>query len=312
MVVNSGDDSVLEGKRNELLVLMDKIHQQTSPRWYDININDDANSLYRLIGIQSLEHFHLILKAAGFMPYNSRSKSYTFRGQLFLDAIAKKYPLLTIAIKVEKMGGKRNWWVLLGALGKAQSGPEQLADDKRMKAENRTRPPQYLSKYLEQAIAEFVESNPADSSPEQGQESTSSFRTITPTTPASMCSQVAQVSSDRSIESQKGFEKDDHDDIQSTSKASEINSNESTRDDDNIDWKAKAQALGRDLFQATNYLHSFVQHCDDKMTNIEEVKDFLSQTAPRVVTPSNVLDMKQPPKLSTWFGTKTVEVAKSD
>jgi hypothetical protein len=207
------------------------------------------------------------------------------------------------------MGAKRNWWVLLGVLGKAQSGPEQLADDKRMKARNMTRPPEYLSEYLEQAIAEFVKSNPTDSSPEQGQESTSSIRTITPTTPASICNQVAQVSPDGSIESQKGFEKDDRDDIQSTSKASEINSNESTAgDDDNLDWKAKAQALSRDLCRATNYLHSFVQHCDDKMTNIEEVKHFLSQTAPCVVTPSNVLDMKQPPKLSTWFAAKTVEV----
>jgi hypothetical protein len=90
MVNNTGDDSVLEGKRKELLVLMDKIHQQTSSRWYDININDDANSLYRLIGIQSLKHFHLILKAAGFMQFNSRSKSDTFCGQLFLDAILLK------------------------------------------------------------------------------------------------------------------------------------------------------------------------------------------------------------------------------
>jgi hypothetical protein len=38
------------------------------------------------------------------------------------------------------------------------------------------------------------------------------------------------------------------------------------------------------------------------------VKDFLSHTAPCVVTPSNVLDLKQPPKLSTWYGTKTAEV----
>ena len=46
------------------------------------------------------------------------------------------------------------------------------------------------------------------------------------------------------------------------------------------------------------------------MTNIEEMKDFLSYTRPRVVTPSNVLDMKLLPKLlSTWFGTKTVEAA---
>ena len=45
------------------------------------------------------------------------------------------------------------------------------------------------------------------------------------------------------------------------------------------------------------------------MTNIEQVKDFLSYTRPCVVTPSNVLDMKLLLKLSTWFGTKTVEAA---
>jgi hypothetical protein len=294
------ENSVLKGKRKELLVLIDKIHQQTSSRWYDMN-SDDANSLCRLIGIPSLQHLNLILKAAGFMKHNSRSKSCTFCDQLFLDAVAMYNPLLTIPIKVQKMGQKKHWWILLGALGKAQSGPEQLADDKRMKKENETRPPQYLSEYLEQAIAEFVELNLTDS-PEQRP-----FRTITPTTPASTDNQVAQVSPDGSIESQKGFEKDDRDDIHSTSKASEIKANESTRDGDNVDWKAKAEALGGALFQATNYLHSFV-HCEDKMTNIEDVKDFLSHTAPCVVTPSNVLDLKQPPKLSTWFGTKTVEV----
>jgi hypothetical protein len=49
-----------------------------------------------------------------------------------------------------------------------------------MKKENETRPPQYLSEYLEQAIAEFVESNLTDS-PEQRQESTSPLDCHCPT-----------------------------------------------------------------------------------------------------------------------------------
>jgi hypothetical protein len=126
------ENSVLKGKRNELLVLTDKTHQQTSSRWCDVN-SDDANSLCRLIGIPSLQHLNLILKAAGFMKHNSRSKSCTFCDQLFLDAVAMHDPLLTDPIKVQKMRQKKHWWILIGALGKARSGPEQLADDKRMK-----------------------------------------------------------------------------------------------------------------------------------------------------------------------------------
>jgi hypothetical protein len=54
MVNNADDDPVLKEKHNRLLVLINKMHQLTSPRWCNVNSDDDdANSLFLQDGAMS-------------------------------------------------------------------------------------------------------------------------------------------------------------------------------------------------------------------------------------------------------------------
>jgi hypothetical protein len=78
-----------------------------------------------LIGIHSLEHLNLTLKAAGFLKHNTRSKSHTFCEKLFLAAIARNSPLLTVPIQVQRMGRKDTGGFSLEHLGKHNLGDQK-------------------------------------------------------------------------------------------------------------------------------------------------------------------------------------------